>query len=295
MEPQTDLPALVEDLEVNIDELGDALAPLLSAPLATTASSLPLLDKAKLCVLAAYAVESLLFSALQASGIPAKDHAVFPELARLKAYFAKISDVEQRGARPPTKLDVGAAQRFIKHGLSGNDKYDLQRREREAKDKARAALKARQINKKFDDEDEDVTPKKRSAEHDPETHGSLTTAEDASTENHASKKPRIPTTDTTAAAATSKKRKSRSKKSAPHDSPPLDSHVPTDPTATTTHNPRHQNPNAYDAHLPEEASVPPPDPPKTFNKQLSGADTPAVPNTKSQDAIKRKKAKRKGK
>lgn len=221
MDPQTDLPVLVEDLEANIDELSDTLAPLLSTPLAASASSLPLLDKAKLCVLSAYAVESLLFSALQASGVNAKDHAVFAELARLKTYFAKIREIEQRGAKPTTKLDVGAAQRFITHGLSGNDKYDLQRREREAKDRARAALKARQINKKFDNENEEATPKKkRGAEHNTENQNHDSTSEEASTENHSSKKPRLPTADTitTTTPTSSKKRKDRSKKPTPHDS-----------------------------------------------------------------------------
>ncbi|CAO2657724.1 Nn.00g038500.m01.CDS01 [Neocucurbitaria sp. VM-36] len=168
MDPQTDLPVLVEDLEVNIDELSTILQPLLSTPLHTTASSLPLLDKAKLYVLAAYSIESLLFSTLQASGVNAKEHAIFSELARLKGYFGKIKEVEERGTQPKQRLDVGAAQRFIKHGLAGNDRYDLERAERMAKERARAALKAKQINKKFDEEGKEtaaiVTPKKRAVE-----------------------------------------------------------------------------------------------------------------------------------
>jgi exosome complex protein LRP1 len=112
MDPQTDLPDLVEDLEVNIDELSAILSPLLNAQLSTTASSLPLLDKAKLYVLAAYSIESLLYSSLQASGVNAKEHAIFRELARLKGYFAKIKSVEERPiAAPKAKLDVGAAAR----------------------------------------------------------------------------------------------------------------------------------------------------------------------------------------
>ncbi|KAH7067100.1 hypothetical protein FB567DRAFT_542042 [Paraphoma chrysanthemicola] len=171
MDPQTDLPDLVEDLEVNIDELSETLSPLLNKSLSTNASSLPLLDKAKLYVLAAYSVESLLYSSLQASGVNAKEHAIFKELARLKGYFAKIKQAEERmttPAAPKAKLDVGAAARFIRHGLAGNDKYDLKRAERMAKEKARAQLKARQINKKFDDNDDPkaatITPQKRPVE-----------------------------------------------------------------------------------------------------------------------------------
>jgi exosome complex protein LRP1 len=168
MDPQIDLPDLVEDLEVNIDELSTVLSPLLTSPLSTTASSLPLLDKAKLYVLAAYSVESLLYSTLQASGVNAKEHPIFRELARLKGYFSKIKEVEERAAAPTAprpKVDVAAAARFIRHGLSGNGKYDLERAERMAKERAKAQLKAMQMHKRFDEEGEEIkdapTPKKR--------------------------------------------------------------------------------------------------------------------------------------
>ncbi|KAF2240422.1 hypothetical protein BU26DRAFT_399117, partial [Trematosphaeria pertusa] len=171
MDPQSDFPDLVEDLEANIDDLETALSPLLTTPLHTTASILPLLDKAKLYVLSAYAIESLLFSTLQASDVNAKEHAVFRELARLKGYFGKIKDVEGAGAgaqQPKQRLDKEAAARFIKHGLAGNDKYDLERAERIAKERAKAALKARQMHVKFDQQQEEAKQaemsKKRKAE-----------------------------------------------------------------------------------------------------------------------------------
>lgn len=177
MDPQTDLPDLVEDLEVNIDELTTTLAPLLPpTTLHKTATSLPLLDKAKLHVLAAYAIESTLFSTLQASGADAKSHALFAELARLKAYFAKIKHAEDHVANlaareKRARLDVGAAQRFIKHGLSGNERYDEMRKDRLAGEKQRALDKARALtNIKFDDAaekrrgedaEDEGTPKKK--------------------------------------------------------------------------------------------------------------------------------------
>jgi exosome complex protein LRP1 len=168
MDPQTDLPDLVEDLEVNIDELTSTLSPLLTPSLSTTSATLPLLEKAKLHVLAAYSIESLLFSALLASGTDAKSHPLFAELGRLKKYFAKIKDAEEFTATagaPRARLDVGAAQRFIKHGLSGNERYDEMRKERMAKEKERALEKARALtNKKFGGEEEESTPKKRSVE-----------------------------------------------------------------------------------------------------------------------------------
>lgn len=162
MDPETNLPDLTDDLALTIDDLEDALAPILASPLPTLTSTLPTLDKAKLHILTAYTLESLLFSALQASGADAKSHRIFPELARLKTYFGKVSAAEAAGEGkgnvqgPTTKLDKDAAARFIRHGLSGNERYDKERAERLAKEKARAALKARligeKVNRKFDDD-----------------------------------------------------------------------------------------------------------------------------------------------
>lgn len=179
MDPQTDLPDLVEDLEVNIDELTATLGPLLPPnTLTKTALPLPLLEKSKLFVLAAYAIESTLFSTLQASGADARSHPIFNELARLKGYFSKIKDAEEFHKRAAEKegrarLDVGAAQRFIKHGLSGNEKYDEMRKERTQKEKERALEKARKMtNRKFEGGDEESVAgegsRKRSVENDDE-------------------------------------------------------------------------------------------------------------------------------
>ena len=90
----------------------------------------------------------------------AKQHPVFRELTRVKQYFEKIKALETEPEERPMTLDKGAAGRFIKHGLvsidllyciewrltkfsqAGNDKYDLERAEKQAKERARAQLKA---------------------------------------------------------------------------------------------------------------------------------------------------------
>lgn len=56
-----DLISLIEQLDDNIDDLEEALAPLLKSALSDTAGKLPLLDKAHLYVLSTYAIESILF------------------------------------------------------------------------------------------------------------------------------------------------------------------------------------------------------------------------------------------
>lgn len=57
----TDLVPLIEQLDDNIDDLEDALSPLLEGALSDTAGKIPLLDKARLHVLVTYAIESILF------------------------------------------------------------------------------------------------------------------------------------------------------------------------------------------------------------------------------------------
>ena len=61
MDVNTDLSDQLETLEGDIDDLEDALGPLLKCPLSEFASKLPLLDKANLFVLVTYAIESILF------------------------------------------------------------------------------------------------------------------------------------------------------------------------------------------------------------------------------------------
>jgi hypothetical protein len=53
--------SLIEELDDQIDDLEESLAPLVKTTLSETASKLPLLDKAKLYVLVTYAIESILF------------------------------------------------------------------------------------------------------------------------------------------------------------------------------------------------------------------------------------------
>jgi hypothetical protein len=53
--------SLLEQLDGEIDDLEESLAPLVTTALSETASKLPLLDKAKLYVLVTYAIESILF------------------------------------------------------------------------------------------------------------------------------------------------------------------------------------------------------------------------------------------
>ncbi|KAJ5425618.1 hypothetical protein N7465_000688 [Penicillium sp. CMV-2018d] len=147
MDP-TDLLPLLEQLDDNVDDLEGVLQPLLASTLLKNSNKLPVMDKAKLHVLITYTLESLIFSYLRLHGVDAKQHPVFRELTRVKQYFEKIKALETEPEERSMTLDKAAAGRFIKHGLAGNDKYDLERAEKQAKERARAEFKAAMLARK---------------------------------------------------------------------------------------------------------------------------------------------------
>ncbi|KAJ9641359.1 hypothetical protein H2199_005329 [Coniosporium tulheliwenetii] len=157
----TTLAPLLSSLSSSIDDLEDALHPLLQTPLSQTASKLPLLDKAKLHVLTTYAIESLLFSYLSLNGVNAKNHPIFAEIMRVKQYNEKIKLAEAgpgAAANRTQMLDKGAAQRFVRAGLAGNERFDRERAERQVRLQAEMASrkrKAEEIEEVAEEEQEE--------------------------------------------------------------------------------------------------------------------------------------------
>ncbi|KAJ5198301.1 uncharacterized protein N7498_007418 [Penicillium cinerascens] len=144
----TDLLPLLEQLDDNVDDLEEVLQPFLGQSLSKASKNLPVMDKAKLHVLITYTLESLIFSYLRLHGVDAKQHSVFRELTRVKQYFDKIKALETEPEQRTMTLDKEAAGRFIKHGLAGNDKINLELAEKQAKERARAQFKAAMLAKK---------------------------------------------------------------------------------------------------------------------------------------------------
>ncbi|KAI2634901.1 Sas10/Utp3/C1D family-domain-containing protein, partial [Hypomontagnella submonticulosa] len=153
MDP-TNISPQLDRLDDEIDHLEEALQPILGN-LSDVANKLPLLDKAKLYVLATYSIESMLFSSLRLNGVNAKEHAVFKELARVRQYFDKIKNIENPPQKPEKTLNKEAAIRFIKADLAENkDKVvNTKLSEMIAKERALAALKAAQSGGKRKAED----------------------------------------------------------------------------------------------------------------------------------------------
>lgn len=112
-----DLSPRLRQLSADIDTLEAAVGPLLLENNQAAASlRLPLLDRAKLQVLASYALESTLFSSLGLAGVNVHDHAVRQELQRVRGYIEKISAIEKKDANatPTSRLDKTAAIRFVR-------------------------------------------------------------------------------------------------------------------------------------------------------------------------------------
>ncbi|KAK3330929.1 Sas10/Utp3/C1D family-domain-containing protein [Apodospora peruviana] len=143
----TDITPQLDQLDMDLDQLEEALKPLLG-DIGDISSRLPLLDKAKLNVLVSYAIESLLFSALRLNGVETKNHAVFTELTRVRQYFDKIKKIETPAPEREKTLNTEAAIRFVRADLADNRGVKAQLTEQIAKERAKAAIKAAKEEKK---------------------------------------------------------------------------------------------------------------------------------------------------
>ncbi|KAG5924203.1 hypothetical protein E4U61_001342 [Claviceps capensis] len=159
----------LDKLDYQLDKLEDALSPLLK-DLNERASQLPLLDKAKLFSLTAYAIESLLFSYLRLQGADAQNHAVYAELKRVQQYFGKISAVEEPEGAGKRNVVVNqeAAARILKADLSDNKSLSAKLAEKIAEERAKALLRSVEIQKRpaapsaaVEDSEEQASSKKR--------------------------------------------------------------------------------------------------------------------------------------
>ncbi|RMD44887.1 hypothetical protein DV735_g356, partial [Chaetothyriales sp. CBS 134920] len=148
----------LDHLEDNLDGLEESLNAFLPGEsVAATAKALPLIDRAKLHVTVAYAIESLIFSYLRLHNLSPHSHPVFKELARVKSYFDKIKEIENArseaaggGSKKPDAaiaLDKLAAERVIKHALAGNRKIDLEAAEKKAREALLAKRRLKMMTK----------------------------------------------------------------------------------------------------------------------------------------------------
>ncbi|KAF5246669.1 hypothetical protein FANTH_6739 [Fusarium anthophilum] len=134
----------LDRLDNQLDDLEEKLQPLLGN-LEGMASQLPLLDKAKLFSLTAYAIESLMFSSLKLNeGNEAQTQAVLTELKRIQQYFGKIKNIESP-PEPETRtltINQEATARILKADLGDNKTISSKLAEKIAEERAKALLKS---------------------------------------------------------------------------------------------------------------------------------------------------------
>ncbi|KAF5023374.1 hypothetical protein F66182_4577 [Fusarium sp. NRRL 66182] len=143
----------LDRLDNQLDDLEEKLQPLLGN-LEGMSSQLPLLDKAKLFSLTAYAIESLLFSSLKLEGSDSQTQAVLTELKRIQQYFGKIKAVEAPAKEEPRNLTVNqeAAARILKADLADNKTISNKLAEKIAEERAKALLKSVENRKRPSEE-----------------------------------------------------------------------------------------------------------------------------------------------
>ncbi|KAL4721946.1 hypothetical protein ACLX1H_011138 [Fusarium chlamydosporum] len=153
----------LDRLDDQLDDLEEKLQPLLGN-LEGMASELPLLDKAKLFSLTAYAIESLLFSSLKLEGSDTQTAAVLTELKRIQQYFGKIKNIEAPPAEESrsTTVNQEAAARILKADLGDNKAISNKLAEKIAEERAKALLKSVE-NRKRPAEESPVPSKSGSA------------------------------------------------------------------------------------------------------------------------------------
>jgi len=117
----------MQSLQASIAQLEQLLTPLLHTPLQSLTQQLPPVQAAKLQAALAYTTNALFLFYLHSTGAPTEKHPVRKELERVKKYLKKISDATAPAAAVParpTKLDKGAASRFISAQLAGQSAKD---------------------------------------------------------------------------------------------------------------------------------------------------------------------------
>jgi len=98
---------------------------LLAQPLPSTMANFDLMEKSKMNVLVAYAIEDLIWVYLKSRGIDSTSHPVSEDLGRIKSYFGKIKQTENPDKRTMA-IDKAAAGRFIRAAIASASKGSAQ-------------------------------------------------------------------------------------------------------------------------------------------------------------------------
>jgi exosome complex protein LRP1 len=109
----TDFTSRVKNFHDSVNRIGDLLQ---TACEKDVYEKLNIDDRIKYDLLLSYSLNSLFWLYLRTQGVDPSKHAVKSEIDRIREYFAKTKQVQDRRTIMP-RIDVAAAQRFVRSGL----------------------------------------------------------------------------------------------------------------------------------------------------------------------------------
>jgi len=115
----TDIPEEIQDKLEKFDEalgeMEDVLSLQFEIPHAKLSERLTPIERAKLDLANAYALNSIFFQYLATRGVSIKEHPLKTELDRIKECMTRMKELEDRQKAP--KINKDAAKRFVRSAL----------------------------------------------------------------------------------------------------------------------------------------------------------------------------------
>ncbi|XP_072032228.1 nuclear nucleic acid-binding protein C1D-like [Amphiura filiformis] len=133
-----EIAASLKAFQSSLEDVDEVLAPLMNASMPEIHNQLTPLDRAKLDLVSAYAINSLFWVYLGTQGINPREHAIRHELGRIQKYMKRAQEISDKPKAP--RVDKDAAKRFIKHSIP-NQPGDKATRKRKADEQGQGSAK----------------------------------------------------------------------------------------------------------------------------------------------------------
>uniref|UniRef100_A0A8C6QU92 Nuclear nucleic acid-binding protein C1D n=1 Tax=Nannospalax galili TaxID=1026970 RepID=A0A8C6QU92_NANGA len=102
-------------LESSLGAVDDMLKTMMSVSRNELLQKLDPLEQAKVDLVSAYTLNSMFWVYLATQGVNPKEHPVKQELWKIRVYMNRVKEITDK--KKATKLDRGAASRFVKNAL----------------------------------------------------------------------------------------------------------------------------------------------------------------------------------
>ncbi|XP_072165233.1 nuclear nucleic acid-binding protein C1D-like [Diadema setosum] len=119
MEVPKEISKSLEVFKSSLHDVEETFESLFSVSLADIHRKMDVLDKAKLQLVSAYAINSLFWMYLCTQGVDPRQHPIKQELRRIQEYMGKVKEITDK--KKAAKLDKDAAKRFVRNALWENE------------------------------------------------------------------------------------------------------------------------------------------------------------------------------